>query len=180
MPSQMLGQQVNQVAWLKSLLERHEGPLLRYATRLSGSEETARDVVQDTFVRLCQQPREKVAGREAEWLFTVCRNRALDVLRKESRMHANDAALAVTASADPSPGMVAEGKETKSRLLQLLDTLPPNQREVVRLKFQNGCSYKEISAITQHSVSNVGYMLHVALKTLRSQLQTQPGLAPQA
>jgi DNA-directed RNA polymerase specialized sigma24 family protein len=63
-----------------------QAPLLRYASRLLGDPDRARDVVQDTFVRLVGQPRSEVEGHPAEWLFTVCRNRALDVLRKEGRM----------------------------------------------------------------------------------------------
>ena len=56
------------------------------------------------------------------------------------------------------------------RVLALLETLPPNQREVLRLKFQNGFSYQEISRISGHSVSNVGYLIHAGIKTLRGQL----------
>ena len=52
---------------------------------------------------------------------------------------------------------------------------PPNQREVVRLKFQNGFSYQEISRISGHSVSNVGYLIHAGIKALRVQLFARPG-----
>jgi DNA-directed RNA polymerase specialized sigma24 family protein len=48
--------------------------------------------------------------------------------------------------------------------------LPPSQREVIRLKFQNGFSYKEISRISGHSVSNVGYLIHAGIKALRGEL----------
>jgi len=167
----------SKLAWLRDLMTRHEGPLLRYATRLTGSEDGARDVVQDTFCRLCGQPREKVEGHEAEWLFTVCRNRAFDVRRKEGRMHQDEGVLAARASAEPAPSAVIEGKETASKLMSLVGTLPTDQREVVLLKFQNGYSYKEISRITELSVSNVGFLLHTALKTLRGKVQAQPGLA---
>src|SRR4051812_20231634 len=73
-------------AWIRSAVERFEGPLTLYAARLLRDADAARDVVQDTFLRLCSQPRAEIQARLAEWLFTVCRNRALDVLRKESRM----------------------------------------------------------------------------------------------
>jgi RNA polymerase sigma factor (sigma-70 family) len=168
---------LDRVQWMRSLLDKTEGPLLRYATRILGSTELAREVVQDCYCRLCAQPREKVAGREVEWLYTVCRNRALDVRRKEGRMKANDGALATQTSAEPAPQAVAEGRETSGKVMQLLHTLPENQRDVVLLKFQEGLSYKEISRVTQLSVSNVGYLLHTALKTLRSRLSSQPGLA---
>lgn len=163
--------------WMRALLAKCEGPLLRYATRITGSEELAREVVQDTFCRLCQQPREKVSGREVEWLYTVCRNRSLDVRRKEGRMQTSDAGLANRAGAGPAPSAVAEGRETSGRVMSLLHTLPENQRDVVLLKFQEGLSYKEISAITELSVSNVGYLLHTALKTLRTRLRSQPATA---
>jgi RNA polymerase sigma-70 factor (ECF subfamily) len=45
---------------------------------------------------------------------------------------------------------------------------------VIRLKFQNGFSYQEISRISGHSVGNVGYLIHVGLKTIRGQLAEGP------
>jgi len=72
---------------VQAAVARHQAPLLRYATRLlHGDADRARDVVQDTFVRLMAQPPEQVDGHVAEWLFTVCRNRTHDVQRKEGRM----------------------------------------------------------------------------------------------
>ena len=62
---------------------RHHAPLLRYAARLTGDPDRAQDIVQDTFAKLLAQPPGSVDGHLAEWLFTVCRHRALDVLRQE-------------------------------------------------------------------------------------------------
>lgn len=155
---------------------RHQAPLLRYATRLlHGDADRARDVVQDTFVRLMAQPPSAVDGHVAEWLFTVCRNRATDLLRKEGRMSffAEGQVERLTA-AEPRPGASLERAEQHAAVLQLINRLPPNQQEVVRLKFQNGFSYQEISRITSLSVTNVGFILHTAIKTLRHQLAAQP------
>ena len=58
-------------------------------------------------------------------------------------------------------------------MLQLIDRLPPNQQEVVRLKFQNGFSYKEISRITTLSVTNVGFLIHTAVARLRAEFAAQ-------
>jgi RNA polymerase sigma factor (sigma-70 family) len=159
------------LSWVRSALARFEGPLTLYAARLLGDAESARDVVQDTFLRLCNQRRGEVEPRLAEWLFTVCRNRALDVLRKENRMtQLSDEAVQQCHSPDPSPLDAAESRESAARVLDLLDGLPASQREVIRLRFQNGFSYREISRISGHSVTNVGYLLHVGLRTLRGQL----------
>src|SRR4051794_30492487 len=81
---------------LPALLERYERPLIRYAQSILGDLDTARDVVQDTFIRWVHR-QEESAGKDgdhvsraadptAAWLFTVCRNRALDHQRKHSRI----------------------------------------------------------------------------------------------
>jgi RNA polymerase sigma-70 factor (ECF subfamily) len=157
--------------WVRAAVVRFEAPLTLYAARLVGDAEAARDVVQDTFLRLCAQDHAAIESRLAEWLFTVCRNRALDILRKESRMtRLSDEQVRLRPSADPGPADQAERQESVAKVLDLLDALPANQREVIRLKFQNGFSYQEISRISGHSVSNVGYLIHVGLKSLRRQL----------
>lgn len=109
-----------QLAWIRGVLEEHEGPLLQYAQALLGDEARARDVVQDSFVRLLEQPRGDVAGREGPWLFRVCRNRALDVLRKEARVKPVDAALTTTPSPAPTPLALAEGNELPYRIEELV------------------------------------------------------------
>jgi RNA polymerase sigma factor (sigma-70 family) len=157
--------------WVRGAVARFEGPLLLYASRLLRDPEAARDVVQETFLKLCAADRAAVEGHLAEWLFTVCRNRALDVLRKEQRMsQLREEQMHRCLSADPGPLDVVERQELGRRVLELLDNLPVNQREVLRLKFQNGFSYQEISRISGHSISNVGYLIHAGVKTLRGYL----------
>ena len=59
---------------------------MNYVYSLLKDTGKARDVVQETFVKLCQQDSEKLRGSLKAWLFTVCRNGALDSLRKDRRM----------------------------------------------------------------------------------------------
>ncbi len=146
----------------------HQAALVRYATRLLGDRERARDVVQDTYVRFMSQPRAEVEGHVVEWLFTVCRRRALDVIRKEQRVkHFEEGELERVKGHEARPGRSIENEETHERLLSLIHKLPSNQQEVIRLKFQNGFSYKEISGITELSVSNVGFLIHTAVQRLK-------------
>jgi RNA polymerase sigma factor (sigma-70 family) len=160
--------------WVATTVARYQAPLTRYATRLLGDTERARDVVQDSFARLLAQPRDAVDGHAVEWLFTVCRHRALDVLRKEGRiMRFEEGAVERVADAAPLPGHKLEREETHTALLRLIGLLPPNQQEVVRLKFQNGFSYKEISRITRLSVTNVGFLIHTAVARLRREWAAQ-------
>lgn len=161
-------------SFVDATVRAHQAPLLRYATRLLGDVEQARDVVQDTFLKLMQQPIAAVDGHVAEWLYRVCRNRAVDVMRKEGRVrHFGEGELERVSTADPRPGSVLETAETHEALLRLIGTLPPNQQEVIRLKFQSGFSYKEISRITELSVGNVGFLLHTAVKRLRAEFAAQ-------
>ena len=169
-PTDPRAQQHEDVGFLERTFAAQHAPLLRYATRLfDGDIDRARDVVQDTFVRLMAQSPAAVDGHAVEWLFTVCRHRALDVLRKESRMKrfADGEVERVTAT-DSRPGFTLEHAETHAAILRLIEQLPPNQQEVVRLKFQNGFSYKEISRITELSVTNVGFLIHTAVARLRT------------
>ena len=80
---------------------------------------------------------------------------------------------ALPATPEPPPAATLERAETHAALLRLLGRLPPNQQEVVRLKFQNGFSYQEISRITALSVTNVGFILHTAIKALRQEMAAQ-------
>jgi RNA polymerase sigma-70 factor (ECF subfamily) len=166
-------------AWVREVLERHERPLVFYATRLLGDAEAARDVVQETLLRLCRADRAQVEPRLSAWLFAVCRNLALDAGKKERRMKSRLSRPGVpvrdmhdaggTRSADPATRV--ERDEGAARVLRELETLPDNQREVLRLKFQNGFAYREIADVTGLSVGNVGFLLHTGLKTLRARLQ---------
>lgn len=155
-------------AWIADALATHERALTIYAARLVGEPERARDVVQETFLRLWQADRAEVDGHLAAWLFTVCRHRAFDVSKKERRM------LPVP---NPEPsGVVAtpfdalSRDQDRGRALQAMEALPERQRELLRLKFQAGLSYREIAGVTGLSVTNVGYLLHTALKAVRTQL----------
>ena len=58
--------------------------------------------------------------------------------------------------------------------LKILGTLPANQQEVIRLKFQNELSYKEISQVTGLSVTNVGFLIHAGLKAIRQSMLAHP------
>jgi len=158
----------------RAVVERYEAALVRYAARITGNVDRARDVVQDAFLRLHQQNGSPPDNVQA-WLYTVCRRRALDIVRKETRMktlefNSVENGQAAVCDTPPSQAFAMEEQETQSAILRVLARLPDNQQEVVRLKFQENLSYRDISEVTGLSVSNVGYLLHVALKTLRQQL----------
>ena len=158
--------------WIRRVVREYEGRLLRYAAQITGDIERGRDIVQETFMRLCEQDTGELEEHLAAWLFTVCRNLAVDVQRKEKRMKSM---TLQQAAEQPSPAksqaQTAEDQETSVHIEQLMGNLSDNQREVVRLKFQSGLSYGEIARVLDLSVSNVGYLIHTAIQKLRRQLK---------
>lgn len=154
--------------WVLEAVERHERPLLRFVTRLVGAAQ-APDIVQDTFLKLCQQEQAEVQGHLAAWLFAVAKNRALDVLRRRDRATPLPEGDDVK-SPDSGPQAKVERQQTLSRLLKLVDELPEREREAVLLKFSGGLSYQEIAETMSLSVSNVGFILHTAMRSIRTQL----------
>ena len=164
-------------AFVRGALARHQDGLLRYASRVLGDPERARDVVQETFLRLWKQDPRGIEDHLPEWLYTVCRRCALDVLRKEGRMtRFEEGQVERVPSPAPHPGDAVEARDTAAQAAELIDRLPPRQQEVIRLKFQAGFSYKEISRITGLSVSNVGFIIHTAVKSLRAGMRTDDAI----
>jgi RNA polymerase sigma factor (sigma-70 family) len=155
---------VNHQQWVADAVSRFEKPLRVYVRSLLGSGNADQDIVQEAFLELCRQPREAVEAKLAPWLFTVCRRRVIDYLRKEQRM----TTLTIDApSRHHDPGNTLAEAEMLTLVLARLTTLPAQQQEVVRLKFLQQFSYREIAGVTGLSESHVGVLIHTAIKTLR-------------
>ena len=155
--------------WVKNLFVLYEGRLLRYVMKFT-SHDKASEIVQESFLKLLKmEDPSKIEGKELAWLFRVSRNRALDRLKKEKPMSLFKPGQDIPFESESAEEKMAKDQE-KSRAADILKVLNPTQKEVVRLKFQEELSYKEISEITGHSVSHVGVILHEAIKKLRSQI----------
>lgn len=169
--------------WVRAVVEEFETPLMRHAARLlRGDVHRARDVVQDTFLKLWQAERCSVEPHLAQWLFKVSRNRALDVIRKESRMVTLNGQPppeieACTATIDQRPDRLLSESEDKRAAISLMDELPDKQQEAIRLKLQAQLSYKEIASVLDTTVSNVGMLIHTGLKTIRGALGASEGVS---
>jgi RNA polymerase sigma-70 factor (ECF subfamily) len=152
------------------LVDRYERPLLAYACRMLGGDwQGAQDAVQETFLRLCRENRQKIESRVAAWLFSVCRSRVIDMQRTN---HSTPIDASQVTVADPAPdaSQVASDAEQQHQLAGMVDRLSPRQQEVLRLRMQAGLSYREIAEVTGLTVSNVGFHLHAAVRNLRDSL----------
>jgi len=167
-------ERTNETDWVTEALEMYERPLVSYAARITGDLDRARDVVQDTFLRLCRAERTKVEGHLAAWLYRVCRNRALDVRKKEARMQTMpEGTVEGFPAPTRGPRAAAVGRETHRLLLTVLGELPPDQQEAFRLKFGDELTYREISRVTGRSLGTISKLLTEALGTVRTRLRAE-------
>lgn len=154
-----------------SAMQNYESILLRYSYSMIRDYERAQDIVQDTFLQLCKADTESVSKNLKAWLYKVCRNRTLEVMRKEKKMQPlTEEHIIKDESREPAPDVCLEKKDRFSMLFALVDKLSDKQKEIVCLKFQSNMSYKEISETTGNSVSNVGFILHSAMSELKSMM----------
>jgi len=147
---------------LADQFREHEASLLRLARRFVKDEERAREVVQDTFVRFLEQS-DDIADKLPGWLFAVCKNRAIDVARRERVRRAPVESARRVENA-------AVVRLDVERALRAIETLPRRQRRIVEMRLAGGSSYREIAAALDISESNVGYLMHTALETIRDML----------
>ena len=164
--------------WLEDLFSQLRQPLWHYVRRrVGGNCELASDIVQEAFVKLCQQTWPDIRPHATAWLYRTCRNRAIDVCRREGRMSAvhkpGVVDADVTTLADhlqDAPGDALDEQERLTALRNQLATLSEQQQEILRLRLQSGLSYKQIAEVMELTTTNVGYHLHQAIVTLRQRL----------
>lgn len=158
-----------------SLFELHEKPLLRFAFFMTKDQEMAKDFVQDTFIKLMKQP--EMPESVSAWLYRVCRNLIIDHMRRSKKVvfHEDFAELSKGVEMKDS---IAQSENLKS-LQKALAKLSDVETEIVVLKFFESKSYKEISLITGKSVSNVGFILHQAMKKLKDLIVSSENMIPE-
>jgi RNA polymerase sigma factor (sigma-70 family) len=171
--------EARRVAWIRQTLKQYEKPLTRYVGRILSDHDRAQDVVQDAFFKLLAvDDWQALAPKVKAWLYRVCRNRAFDLMKKDRPMrHATQKELSARPDGSPDPAAISERKQAASLLVGLIAELPAKQKEVVRLKFEEGLSYREISEVTGQSVTNVGYLLHRGISALREGMRSAEEVA---
>ena len=167
---------------IEELFAALESPLLSYALRLVGQLSVAEDLVQEAFMRLHAQFDE--VREPKRWLYRTVHNLALNQRRDAAKivpLHApiqeDGASAAETADPQPLPDEQIIRLEGIGLVRLSLETLDDRSHELIRLKFNEELSYKEIAARTGLKIGNVGYLLHHALKTIADEL-AKNGVVP--
>jgi RNA polymerase sigma factor (sigma-70 family) len=161
---------------LCAFVTRYQGSLVRFAGRLLGDREAAQDVVQEAFLQVARHPW-RLLGVDSchNWLLRVTRNLGVSRIRRDSRARKHTEAFAAQATAEATtrsqdPVAALEREEVRTKVREAIHRLPPRYREVLLLKVEEEKSYREIAEITGLTVTNVGYLLHRAMKELSTRL----------
>jgi len=172
MQSEQTSTAPSQCETIEELFEALESPLLAYALRMSGELSVAEDTVQEAFMKLHAQFSE--VREPKRWLYRTVHNLALN-----HRRNAGKIVRLEVSSSEEGPESIDLQPLPDEQIVRLegiglvrlsLETLDERSRELVRLKFNEELSYKEISARTGLSIGNVGYVLHHALKAIAEEL----------
>ena len=159
------------------LMRRHEDNVFRLAVRiLNGNIEEARDVSQEVFIRLWENPRAwKPTALFTTWLYRVTTNRALNRRRAMklksffSLSEMKDEELPAASEAD-SPVQTSERNEDLTRFEREFNLLPPRQRTALHLRYREEMPVVEVAGALGVSVKSAESLLFRAKKTLREKL----------
>lgn len=140
--------------------------LFAAALKFVGSAEGAEDAVQDTLMRLWEHRRElRKVGNPAAYAMTLLRHRCLDMIESERRHHPGGTEIGPEAH-DPME-RIDQG-DRLSRVLELIEELPPQQREVITLRDIRGLEVSEIVTATGLSTGNIRVILSRARTAIKS------------
>ena len=143
--------------------------LFRIAYALVENKSDAEDILQDAYYKLWSRRNELADVRNPEaFCVTLVKNLCLDFLRSpRAGRHDED----VTLSTDSSPDKELEMQDKVEQVRHLINRLPENQRQVLRLRGIEDCSIDEIEQITGLSAVNIRVLLSRARKIIREQFE---------
>jgi RNA polymerase sigma factor (sigma-70 family) len=146
--------------------------LFRFALRFLGSEEEAKDVVQEVFIRVWngREQMQEVQNWEA-WCMRITKNLSLDRIRSLSRKQTQPIEETFDVRHDAlTPHESTEMRESINRINQLIEALPEKQRQVIHLRDIEGYSYNEICEILELDMNQVKVNLFRARNAVREKL----------
>jgi RNA polymerase sigma-70 factor (ECF subfamily) len=158
-------------ARFEQLVLPHLDAAFNFARWLLKSREDAEDVAQEAMLRAYRFFRGYQGGDPRAWLLQIVRNTCYTWLERKRPLELQaefDEELHVAAT--PSPEALAIAGSERERLSRALDTLSARSREVLVLRELEGCSYKEIAAITSIPIGTVMSTLARARERLQRAL----------
>ncbi len=166
------------------LYDRYGRLVYSIAIRVTGDAETAEEITQDVFVKVCDGARQynPDMAKVSSWLISITRHRAIDELRRRgSRPESNRADWPDDLGLDHTEGLpesesVEEVVEISSRqrlVRQIVAELPPDQRQVLGLAFFKGLSHSQIAQYLDAPLGTVKSRIRLAMQKLRDTIIEQ-------
>ncbi|NIG56124.1 RNA polymerase sigma factor [Chitinophaga sp. Cy-1792] len=150
--------------------------LYRFAYRLLGNEEDAKDITQDALMKVWAMQGKMMELQNLEaWCMRVTRNLALDKIKSRKYRVADtlDKASEMPAQHQTSPHAATERNEVMNKVHTAINSLPEKYRTIMQLRDMEGLSYQEIADTLDIDVNDVKVNLHRARKSVREKLQNQ-------
>lgn len=144
--------------------------IYRFACRMVDDTEEAQDLVQEVFIRLWDRKGDMIQYRSVEaFALTMTRNLCIDWLRASGRLRQADSSeMDLT---DPvTPYDITEMRDTVTRINQLINHLPEQQKVIVHLRDIEGYDFDEIAAILGLNLNVIRVNLSRARKKIKEQL----------
>jgi RNA polymerase sigma-70 factor (ECF subfamily) len=156
-------------AAFEALYHRYRDWVVHLAARLTGDENLALDVLQETFLYVLKKfPGFRLTAQFKSFLYPAVRNLSIAARRKAKRLQSDETELQSLADTAAPSGPAALGD-----LALALDGLPAEQREVLLLRFVDGLSLAEVAEAMDIPLGTVKSRLHNGLATLRRDPRTR-------
>ena len=164
---------------LDRLIEEHQPRLFRYLAHLAADRELAKDLCQETWLRVLEKGHQYDGRHEFRtWLYRVARNLAMDHFRRKTTVSleglAQDDAPLEPADTSPLAWEVVARHEEVERIGAALAGLPREYREVVVLRFQDGLRLDDIAEVAGVPLGTVKSRLNRGLNLLLNRLKGTP------
>ena len=157
---------------LRQLYDKYKRDLLKLAVILTGDVGQAEDVVQDVFLKLAQSYRRiRIHGNVRNYLIVCLVNRTRSLRRAGGgRPETSLESAALLSCPDHRPEQWAVLNEQVQQLAAAMEQLPPEQREVVTLRFEAGLGFRQIARMQNVSIHTVQGRYRYGMEKLRSVL----------
>lgn len=150
-----------------SIYNRYKTPVYAFCVKMLGDREQARDVMQETFLRVYEnRDRLSNTGSFKSWIFTIARNQCLNQIRKARWQVPLENEREPAAARQDTPISRLEKSERVALVARYLNELKPEYREVIVLREYQNMSYEEIAAVTRSTLSAVKSRLFKARRKL--------------
>jgi RNA polymerase sigma-70 factor (ECF subfamily) len=175
----MLGYRDGDASAFDSLYARHKGGIYRYLLRQCRDAAVAEELFQDVWMNLVRaRARYSVQAKFTTYLYRLAHNRLIDHYRKHAHAAAvsfddegGEALLEVPDERERPADDTLDAKRRAARLLELIDTLPPAQREAFLLQQEGGMSVEAIARATGVTRETAKSRLRYALARLRQAMR---------